>query len=422
MEYIGHKVVVAGGCRTPFLRMSTDYKKLMAYELGAFAIKGLLEKTGVASSEIDRVILGTVVHNQQTANVAREAMLKAGLPDTIPASTVSMACISANMAITQGIDLIRTGQADLVIAGGTDCTSDITIPFRKKAQQKFLSAQKLKTLGDRIKFIFSLRPGDFAPQEPKVAEFTTGLTMGEDCDLMAQKFKITREAQDAFAVRSHQKAHQAHEAGHLPKEICPVQFGGKTIDRDNGVRGDSTVEKAGKLRPAFNKNNGSLTAANSSFLSDGAAVVLLASEQKAKELGLASDVVVRSYNFTARSPKDELLLGPAYASPLVLDELGLQLSDMDVIEIHEAFAAQVLANLHAMENADLTENKTIGSINTDKLNTWGGSLSIGHPFGATGARLVTTAANRLRHENGRYALIASCAAGGHGHAMVLEKL
>ena len=421
MEYIGRKVFIAGGCRTPFARMSSDYRDLMAYELGAFAIKGLLAKTGISGKEIDRVIMGTVVHNVQTSNVARESLLKAGLPDTIPASTVSMACISANLAISQGIDLIRTGQADLVIAGGTDSSSDITIPFKKSAQKKFVSAQKLRTLGDRLKFVLSLRPGDFVPQEPKVAEFSTGLVMGEDCDMSARKYNISREDQDQFAVRSHQLADKAFSDGLLDDEMCPVEIKGKIIKRDNGVRGDSTFEKASKLRPAFNKSEGTLTAANSSFLSDGAAVTLLASEEKAKELGLTTDVSVLSYVFSARSPKDELLLGPAYSAPLSLDQAGLSLSEMDVIEIHEAFAAQVLYNIKAMENSNLAENKTIGKVELDKLNLWGGSLSIGHPFGATGSRLVNTAANRLRKEDGKYALIASCAAGGHGTAMVLKR-
>lgn len=423
-----NKVVMVEGTRTPFLKSGTSYFDLMSYQLGAMAIKGLLTKTGVPPNLIDRVIMGTVVHNITTPNVARESALTGGIPFTTPAQTVSQACISANAAIASGVDLIRTGQAEVIVAGGTDSVSDIPIPFRKEMRQKLFKARSIKSLADSLKFVLSLRPADFKPEVPAIAEFTTGRTMGQDCDLMAARYGITREAQDEFAVRSHKLAAEAAEKGILSEEITPASFPPhfKSIDQDNTYRGDSTVEKLAKLRPAFDKKNGTLTAANSSFLTDGAAVVLLMSENKAKELGLKPKAIIKNYTFTGQDPEEELLLGPAYATYRILKKEGLAIGDIDVFEYHEAFAAQILTNLKCLDSDQFAKEKIgaiskLGEIPLDKFNIHGGSLSLGHPFGATGARLLTTAANRLHRENGTLALIAACAAGAHGHAMLLER-
>lgn len=422
------KIVVVEGCRTPFLKSGTDYMDLMSYQLGQFAIKGLLVKTGLDPKEVDKVIMGTVVHNVQTANVAREAAISAGIPNTTPCHTVSQACISANRAIADGIMEIMIGHADVVIAGGLDNTSDTPIGFRKAMRNKLFKAQKLKTMGDSLKFLTTLRPADFMPQRPKVAEYSTNRVMGEDCDIMAAKFEISREAQDEFAVRSHHLADKAHEAGHLPEEMVevalPPKF--KPINRDNGIRGNTSIEKVKRLRPAFDKKFGTLTAANSSFLTDGAAVVLLMTEKKAKQLGLQPKAEVIDFAFTGQDLYEELLLGPTYATAKVLDRTGMKLSDFDVIEFHEAFAGQILSNLKALASDEfakenLGRTKAVGTIDMSKFNLWGGSLSIGHPFGATGARLVTTTANRLIKEKGHYGLLAACAAGAHGHAMILKR-
>lgn len=428
-QYIGRKVVVVEGCRIPFLRSGTDYMDLMAYQLGAMAIKGLLRKSALKESLVDRVLLGTVIHQTATSNVAREAAITAGIPTSAPANTVTLACISASLAITTGADLIRTGQADIVIAGGTDSASDTPIQFRKKMRKKLFEAQKLKGFGDTLKFITKLELKDFFPERPGITEFTTGLTMGQDCDLMAARFGVTRKEQDEFAARSHQLAAKAAEAGYLGNEIEPAEIAPKfkPILKDNGYRGDSTAEKLAKLNPAFDKKNGTLTAANSSFLTDGAAVTLLMSEEKAKELGYKPKAVIKSYVFVGRSPKDELLMGPAYAVPQALKQAGLELKDIDVFEFHEAFAAQILTHIKCLGSDKFAQeqlglSKKVGDIPMEKFNLWGGSLSLGHPFGATGARIVTTAMNRLIKENGKFALLAACAAGGHGHAMVLERL
>ncbi|MDG2449814.1 MAG: acetyl-CoA C-acyltransferase [Saprospiraceae bacterium] len=424
-----NKVVVIDGCRTPFLKSGTNYMDLLSYQLGGFAIKGLLNKTGLNADAIDSVIMGNVISNVKTPNVAREAAIAAGISNKTPCRTVSQACISANRAIADGCMEIMTGQSDVVIAGGIDHTSDSPILFPRKMRKKLFMAQKLKTLGDNLKFVSSLRISDFVPERPAVAEYSTDRVMGQDCDIMAARFQISREEQDKFAVRSHQLAAKAHEAGHLSEEMVDVHLPPKflNIDKDNGVRGDSTIEKVARLRPAFDKKYGTLTAANSSFLTDGASAVLIMSETKAKELGFKPKVEILEFAFSGQSLEDELLLGPAYATSMVLKKANMTLAEMDVIEFHEAFAGQILSNLKALASDEFAQenlgrDKAVGKVSMDKFNLWGGSLSIGHPFGATGGRLVTTTANRLIKEKGKYGLLAACAAGAHGHAMLLKKL
>ena len=424
----GRNVVLVDGCRIPFLRTNTGYKDLTSYDLGRLAIKAILDKTQVDPDMIDSVHMGTVISNLETSNVARESALGAGIPESVPAFTVSQACISANRAITCGADLISSGQADVVIAGGTESMSDIPIKFRKKFRQKLIESQKYRRVTDYLKFLKGLRFSDLLPEIPAIAEFSTQKTMGQDCDILAARLGVTRKEQDEYAVRSHMLAAKAAEEGLFDSEIEPVMLppAFEIINKDNGVRGDSTLEKLQTLRPAFMKPYGTLTAGNSSFLTDGAAAVLLMSERKAKALGYRAKALIQAYTYSAQNPQLELLLGPAYSISRILDMTAMSLSDFDVFEFHEAFAAQVLANLKMLNSVQFAKEKLgksskIGNIPLDKLNTMGGSLSIGHPFGATGARLITTAANRLIREDGTYALIASCAAGGLGNAIVLER-
>ncbi len=422
------RVVVIDGIRTPFLKSGTDYMDLMSYELGQFAIKGLLEKTGLDPKEVDYVAYGNVISNIKTENVAREAAITAGIPNTTPCHTVKQACISANQAIATGFEKIMAGQAEVVIAGGVDNTSDTPIGFRKEMRKKLFKAQKMKGTSDYIKFVTNLELKDLLPDRPAVSEFITGRTMGQDCEILAQRYGVTREEQDDFAARSHQNAGKAYEAGHLQDEIVTVQLPPKfrPIDKDNGVRPDTTADKISHLKPAFDKYAGTITAANASFLTDGASAILIMTEDKAKELGLKPKSVIVDYTFVGADLYDELLLGPTYAVAKVLEKTGLELKDMDVIEFHEAFAGQIMANVKCMESdkfakENLGRSAAVGKIDMDKMNAWGGSLSLGHPFGATGARLVTTASNRLIKEKGKYALITACAAGAHGHAMIIEK-
>jgi acetyl-CoA acyltransferase len=423
-----HEAVLIDGARIPFQRSGTGYKKLMAYDLGRMAIEGLIGRSEINGQEIDRIIMGCVIQDVNTSNVARESALGAGLPKSIPAHTVTQACISSNQAISSAVDLIRSGQAKVVLAGGTETMSDIPIRFRRKFRQKLLDARKYKSLSDWLSFFKGLRPSDLLPEIPAIAEFSTGETMGESCDRMAAHFGISRKAQDEYALRSHQLAAKATHEGLLNKDLLPaaVPPDFKTIEQDNGFREDTSIDKLDKLNPAFIKPHGTITAGNSSFLTDGASASLIMEKHRARELGLQPKAYLRSYTYVAQDPEEELLLGPAYATPNVLDAMELSLSDIDVFEFHEAFAGQILTVLKAL-NSDtfakekLNRTQKVGKIPMDKFNCWGGSLSLGHPFGATGTRLVTTAANRLHHEDGTFALVAACAAGGQGHAMIIER-
>jgi len=420
-------VLVDGG-RIPFQRSGTAYNDMMAYDLGRIAIEGLLGRSGIHGSQLDRVIMGTVIQDINTSNVARESALGAGIPNSVPAHTVTQACISSNQAITSAVELIKSGQAHIVLAGGTETMSDIPIRLRKNMRQKLLEARKYKSPGDWLKFFKGLRFSDFLPEIPSISEFSTGETMGESCDRMAAHFGISRKEQDEYALRSHQLAAKATNEGLLDEELIPAPIPPEfdPVTRDNTFREDTSMEKLEKLSPAFIKPHGTITAGNSSAFTDGASASLIMNEQRALDLGLQPKAYLRNYTYVAQDPEDELLLGPAYATPKVLDAMNLKLADIDVFEFHEAFAGQILTVLKALNSEkfareNLNRDQKVGEIPMDKFNLWGGSLSLGHPFGATGTRIVTTAANRLIHEDGNLALVAACAAGGQGHAIILER-
>jgi len=422
----GKNIVLVEGVRTPFATSNTVYEDLMAHDLGRYAIKGLINRTGIDPKEVNYVIMGTVIQEVKTSNVARESSLQAGIPLSTPAHTVTMACISANQAITTGIGAIRSGAADVVVCGGTETMSDVPIRFSRPLRKRMLASRKVKQALGYLKLLPGLHLGDFAPEAPAVAEFSTQETMGYSADRLATAFGITRKEQDDYALRSHSKAEDAFKKGFF-NDIIPVKIPGKEeyISSDNGVR-VSTPEKLASLKPAFVKPYGTVTAANASFLTDGASAVLIMTEEKAKALGLKPKAYLRDFVYVSQDPKNQLLLGPAYATPKVLEKAGLSLKDISVFEFHEAFAGQILANLKALDSDYFAKNymglsQKFGQIDLDKFNLWGGSLSIGHPFGATGARLVNTAANRLHKEDGKFALVAACAAGGQAHACISER-
>ncbi|GJM08758.1 MAG: acetyl-CoA acetyltransferase [Lysobacteraceae bacterium] len=428
MESNYRPVVLVDGRRTPFLRASTDYHDLGNYDLARLALLGLRQTLNLNLTDIDYVIMGNVISNGINPNVARDGMLGAGYLPATPAFTVSQACISANRAFTSGADLIRTGQADMVVAGGVDSMSDVPIMFKKPMRKRLMAAQRAKGPGDYLKLLKGMSLSDLGPQVPAIAEFSTGLSMGQDTDRLVARFGVGRVDQDEFALRSHQLAGKAWEDGLFDDEVLTVQIPPKfaPISQDNGIRPDSTMEQLAKLKPAFVRPHGTITAANASYLTDGAAAVVAMSEEKAKALGMSTEVRLLEYTYSGTNPDGDLLMGPAHASAKLLQRTGLTLSDIDVFEFHEAFAGQVLANLNALDTAafckaDLGLSKKIGRVPVGKLNIHGGSVSIGHPFGATGARLLTTARNRLIREDGRYALIAACAAGGLGSAIILER-
>jgi acetyl-CoA acetyltransferase family protein len=374
-------VVLVDGARTPFLRSGGAYADLIAYDLAREAVSGLLARSGLDPAELGAVILGTVVQNPATSNVARDASLAAGVPNTVPAHTVTMACISSSRAVADAALLLHAGQAEVVLAGGVEVLSDVPIGFKKNVRRRFFESRKYKTPLEYRKFLQGLKPSDLLPQAPAIAEFSTGETMGESADKLAAAFGVSREAQDAYALASHRRAAQAWAAGHLASEVLPVaappDFTPRT--RDDTVRADSSLEKLAALDPAFVRPFGTVTAGNSSPLTDGAAAVLLMRADKAESLGLTPRAVVRDFVFVAQDPGEELLLGPAYAVPKLLDRAGLTYADLDVIEIHEAFAGQVLAVLEALSSDRFAREKLgrsgrVADPDMAKINAWGGSL------------------------------------------------
>jgi len=421
--------VVVDGCRTPFLRSGTEFRKLRAYDLGRMAIAGLLHRTAIDPAAVDVVSMGCVVADPNTSNVARESALAAGLPASVPAYTVTAACISANVAFSNVAAAIATGQADVAIAGGTETLSDVPIRWSRPLRERLIASQKVRGPGGYLGLLRGLRPSHFKPDVPAIADFSTGLTMGQNAERLAKRLGVGRAEQDEFAKASHLRAARATEEGLLADQVVPARIPPKymPVARDNGIRGDTSMEKLAKLRPVFDRRFGTITAGNSSFLTDGASAVLLAGEDAAARLGLRPLARVVAEAFVAMDPLEELLLGPALAIPLALDRAGLSLGDVDVVELHEAFAGQVLAVLEVLEDdafarERLGRNAAVGRIDRERLNAWGGSLSVGHPFGATGGRLVTTCCRRLQRENGRYGLVAACASGALGYGLVLEKV
>jgi len=419
-------MVLVDGVRTPFLMSSGVYKNLMPHDLQRMAMVGLLNKTGVDPKLIEYVCVGTVIQEVKTSNIAREAALGAGISDRIPAHTVTMACISSNQAITTCLGMMHAGVYDVCLAGGVEFMSDVPIRHSRKMRAWMLASQKQKGPAKMLGHMSKLRPNFFAPELPAIAEFSTNEVMGHSADRLASAFNVSRQEQDDFARRSHGNAQMAQDNGHL-SDVIPVKVPKvkEMVEKDNGIR-VSTPEQMAKLKAAFVKPHGSVTAANSSFLTDGASACLIMTEEKAKELGLKPKAYLREFVYVSMDPKDQLLLGPAYATPNVLKRAGLKLSDIDVFEYHEAFAGQLLANMNALDSDYFCQNyigekEKVGRIPMEKLNNWGGSLSIGHPFGATGVRLAMHSAHRLVKEDGKFACIAACAAGGQGVGMVLER-
>ncbi|MCP3951706.1 MAG: acetyl-CoA C-acyltransferase [Desulfobacterales bacterium] len=431
MQNGNKRVAIIDGCRTPFLKSGTGFRDAMAWELGRYAVKGLVSRTGITSKDVDHVIMGTVAADIATTNVAREIALAAGISKTVPAHTCTVACISANMAITDGIGQISTGNADVVIAGGVETFSDVDIKVSKRYRRFILDMvmfRRPKTLSGKLKLLKKMRLRDFlVPEQPAISEYSTGLSMGANADRLAKRLDVSRREQDQFSQMSHERALQATENGTAGREIVPVVLPGsqKALVDDNGPRPDSTAEKLGRLKPAFDRRYGTVTAGNSSFLTDGASAVLLMSEEKASAMGLEPLAYIKSFAYTAQDLYEELLLGPAFAIPKALEKAGLTLADIDVLEIHEAFAAQMVANIKCLESDRFAQSALgrpgkVGTVDLEKLNAYGGSLSIGHPFGATGGRLVTTCCNRLREAGQQFGIVAGCAAGAMGSAIVLE--
>ena len=438
-------VVIVGGARTPFALAGTAHKQLLAVDLARAAVKGVLARAGLPPSLPQAVVLGAVVQEPKTSNVAREAALAAGLPASTFASTVTAACISANVAAQSITDQILAGRIDCGIAGGVELMSDVPIRFSRAVRARMLASQKARGVGGYLALLAGLKLADLAPELPGITEYSTGETMGLSSEKLASRWGVSRADADAFALRSHQLALKAHLDGRLapdiltlPHVVAPAGAGGAKAPAlgpgsatwDNPVKADSTLAKLQSLKPAFDKSSplATHTAGNSSPLTDGASALLLMEQSRAAAEGLPALARIVDSEWVARDPKSELLLGPAYAIARLLHRRGLSASEVDVLEIHEAFAGQVLANFNALNSASwawapdggASSGKAVGLPPLERINAWGGSMSLGHPFGATGTRLLLTAARRLEAEGGRFAVVAACAAGGLGVATLLE--
>ena len=423
------KAVIVGGVRTPFAKAGTDFRKLSAIDLGKMAVGELLARSAVPAESVDQLVFGTVVHDPHAPNIAREVGL-ATLPKTVPATTVSCQCATANQAIADAANLIEVDTADVVVAGGAESLSHIPILVSEKLSDILVSLSKAKRFMDRMAVVRRMRPKDLIPRTPQIAEPTTGESMGQAAERMAKENGIARADQDEWALRSHRLAAEGIADGRLTDEVAPVyvppQFE-KLVENDNGIRVDTTLEKLAALRPVFDRRHGSVTAGNSSPLTDGAAAVLLMSEQRARADGVPVLGRIRSYAFTALDPSGQLLGAPAYAAPIALDRAGVTMTDIGLMEMHEAFSAQVLANLQQLASHEFAErtlgrSRAVGHPPIEQINVMGGSLAIGHPFAATGARLTTTLLNEMHRRDVELGLVTVCAAGGMGFAMVLERI
>ena len=424
----GRRVAIVAGVRTPFAKAGTAFKTISAIDLGKLCVAELLQRTNLDGKEVQALVFGTVIPSVIAPNIAREVSLLPQLPKGVQAFSVSRACASANQAITDAADQIALGQIDVAIAGGSESLSNIPILHSQGFAEALVLASKAKSLPGRLKALARIRPKDFVPITPAIAEPSTGETMGQSAEKMAKLNTIAREEQDHFALRSHRLAAAGTADGRLTAEIMPVYVPPKfesVLTSDNGIREDTSYEQLAALKPVFDRKYGSVTAGNSSPLTDGGACVLLMNEAKAASLGYEPLGIIRSYAYAAIDPGEQLLQAPVLAAPVALKRAGLTLKDIDLVEMHEAFAAQVLSNLKGFESKYWAEragfSEPVGEVDRAKLNVMGGSIAIGHPFGATGARITTTLLNELRRRGGQFGLMTVCAAGGMGFAMVVER-
>ncbi len=423
------RVAILDGCRTPFCKAGTDLRDMDVVDLAGVAATELVGRSGLDPNDINLSIFGVVVPALYAPNLGREVVFRASLPMTIPGTTVNLACASSNRSITSGAEAILTGQCDVVLTGGAESLSNVPIQYSTAATRILMQFSKAKTVGKKVAVLSKLRPKDLVPVPPAIAEYSTGMTMGQACEKMAKENGISRRAQDEIALMSHQRAAAATAEGRISHQIVdtfPQPDYDRAITVDNGVRADTSAETLANLKPVFDRKYGTLTAGNSSPITDGGAAVLLMSEAKARALGIRPMGYLRSFAYSSVDPAGQLLQGPAYAAPIALDRAGLRLSDIDLVEMHEAFAAQILSNMKAFASKkfareELGRSEPMGEIDFDKYNVNGGSIAIGHPFGATGARVTIQLLAELERRDLNLGLITVCAAGGVGFAMVVER-
>jgi acetyl-CoA acyltransferase len=423
------RVAIVDGLRTPFAKSGTALRDQTTLALSSAVVSELLARSGLDGAQVDRVVYGSVVQDVAAPNIAREIVLAGPFPESVDAYSVTRACATSTQSVVDAAQAIMLGDADIVIAGGADSLSKPPVTYSDAFVDALMKANAAKDLPSKARAFTRVRPKDLAPVPPAIAERSTGETMGDSAEKMAKENGISREDQDAYAISSHRKAVAAWESGIFDDEVMPLPLAPRftsTVERDTIPRADSTPEKLAGLKPVFDRRYGSVTAANSSPLTDGASAVLLMAEETATALGYEPRAYLKSYGFAALDPNWQLLMGPSLATPIALDRAGMQLSDLDLIDMHEAFAAQVLSNVRAFASKDFAEtylgrSEAIGEIDEDSFNIYGGSISIGHPFGATGARQIVTMANELHRRGGGTALVTQCAAGGLGAAVILEK-
>ena len=420
------RVAIIGGSRIPFCRSNTAYSELSNLDMLATSINGLVDRFDLAGVEIGEVGAGAVISHSKDWNLAREAVLSTRLSPLTTAYTLQMACGTSLQAALQLGAKIATGQIDSAIAAGSDTTSDAPIVFGRKFAQRLIRLSNAKTMSERLAAFKGFRPGELTPQAPGAGEPRTKMAMGQHCELMAKEWGISRADQDQLAYQSHKKAATAYAEGFFDDLLVPCAG----ISKDNHLRADTSLEKLATLKPAFDRKsgNGTLTAGNSTPLTDGASSVLLASEEWAKARGLPV-LAYLTYGKTASVDfvaGEGLLMAPTVAVARMLADTGLSLQDFDFYEIHEAFAAQVLCTLRAWESEKYCKQRlgltqALGSIDPAKLNVKGSSLAFGHPFAATGGRIVATLAKLLDQRGSGRGLISVCTAGGMGVVAMLEK-
>lgn len=423
------RVAIVDGLRTPFMKAGTVYKDMTTLDVAAACVTELVARSPVGHEQIDQIVFGAVVADIAGPNIAREVAMRCNFPASTDAYSVSRACATSTQAIVSGTQTILTGDADIVIAGGADTLSKPPILYNERVVDALMAASSARDLPSKVRAFASVRPGDLAPRPPALADISSGLTMGDAAEKMARENGIDREAQDEYALESHQKAVEAWEKGVFDDEVMSLPVPPRykeTATRDGIPRPETSLAKLAGLKPAFDRKYGTVTAGNSSPLTDGAASVMLMEEKTAERLGLVPKAFVRSWGFAGLDPSWQMLMGPAFATPIALDRAGMAIDDIDVIDMHEAFAAQVLSNLQAFASDEwarehLGRDDAVGEIPREKLNLYGGSISLGHPFAATGARQALTMANELVRRDAGTALITQCAAGGLGAALILER-
>ncbi|WP_088331969.1 acetyl-CoA C-acyltransferase FadI [Lacimicrobium sp. SS2-24] len=423
----GDRIAIVSGLRTPFAKMATYFHGVPAVDLGKMVVNEMLVRANLDPKLVEQLVYGQVVQMPEAPNIAREIVLGTGMSVHTDAYSVSRACATSFQATVNIAESMMAGNIEIGLAGGADSTSVSPIGVSKNLARALVDLQKTKTLGQKWNVIKRLGFKDLLPVPPAVAEYSTGLSMGDTAEQMAKTHQISREDQDALAHRSHSHAAQSWEQGKLKDEVMTAYaepFKG-ALEQDNNVRFDSKLESYAKLRPVFDRKYGTVTAANATPLTDGASAVLMMTESRAKALGYTPLGFIRSYAFSAIDVWQDMLMGPSYATPIALDRAGMTLKDLTLIEMHEAFAAQTLANIKMFASDQfakekLGRDKATGEIDMDKFNVMGSSIAYGHPFAATGTRMITQMLNELNRRGGGTGLVTACAAGGLGAAMILE--